>query len=139
VKKILETLRYRPLCGSGWRVLMVNECDRVALPVETIWLDALEHLPPTTVVIFTTNEPARLSQRFRNRCEEYAFQGGSDRLKPWIAALASRLWEREGKGPPPDLEGIGLPTLGDVGSMTASFRLALQQLQRQLRSSGQDG
>jgi hypothetical protein len=134
VKKILETFRYRPLCGSGWRVLMVNECDRMALPVETIWLDALEHLPPFTVVIFTTNEPARLSQRFRNRCEEYAFQGGSDQLKPWIAALGRRLWEREGKGSPPDLDGIGLPTLGDVGSMTASFRLAIQQLQRLLRA-----
>ena len=112
---------------------MVNECDRMALPVETIWLDALEHLPNMTVVIFTTNEPARLSQRFRNRCEEYAFQGGSERLQPWIAALARRLWEREGKGPPPDLDGMGLPTLGDLGSMTASFRLALQQLQRLLR------
>jgi hypothetical protein len=92
-------------------------------------------LPAQTIVIFTTNEPARLSQRFRNRCEEYAFQGGSDHLKPWIAALARRLWEREGKGPPPDLDGIGLPTLGDVGSMTASFRLAIQQLQRLLRSA----
>jgi ATPase family associated with various cellular activities (AAA) len=135
VRKILDLLRYRPLCGSGWRVLMVNECDRMALPVETIWLDALEHLPSMTVVIFTTNEPARLSQRFRNRCEEYAFQGGSDRLKPWIAALAQRLWEREGKGPPPDLDGIGLPTLGDVGSMTASFRLGVQRIQRLLRSA----
>jgi DNA polymerase III delta prime subunit len=100
VWKILDLLRYRPLRGSGWRVLMVNECDRMARPVETIWLDALEHLPPMTVVIFTTNEPTRLSQRFHNRCEEYAFQGGSERLKPWIAALARRLWEREGKGPP---------------------------------------
>jgi hypothetical protein len=139
VREILDLLRYRPLCGSGWRVLMVNECDRMALPVETIWLDALEHLPANTAVIFTTNEPARLSQRFRNRCEEYAFLGGSDRLKPWIAALARKLWDREGKGPPPDLDGIGLPTLGDVGSMTASFRLALQQLQRFVRSNGRDG
>jgi hypothetical protein len=34
----------------------------------------------------------------------------------------------------PDLDGLGMPTLGDAGSMTASFRLALQQLQRLLRS-----
>jgi hypothetical protein len=135
VRRLLDSLRYRPLCGSGWRVLMVNECDRMALPVETIWLDALEHLPPQTVVIFTTNEPARLSQRFRNRCEEYAFQGGSERLKPWIEALAQRLWEKEGVGPKPDLDGLGMPNLGDAGTMTASFRLALQQLQRLLRAS----
>jgi hypothetical protein len=134
VRKILDLLRYRPLCGSGWRVLMVNECDRMALPVETIWLDALEHLPNQTVMVFTTNDPSRLSQRFRNRCEEFAFQGGSEHLKPWIDALVHRLWEQEGIGPPPVLEGLGLPTLGDVGSMTASFRLALQQFQLLLRS-----
>ena len=51
VRKILDLLRYRPQCGSGWRVLMVNECHRMALPVETIWLDALEHLPAKSVVI----------------------------------------------------------------------------------------
>ncbi len=135
VRKVLDVLRYRPLCGSGWRVVMVNECDRMALPVETIWLDALEHLPPQTVVVFTTNEPARLSQRFRHRCEEYAFRGGSDRLRPYIDALARRLWEREGRGPLPDLDGLGMPTLGDAGSMAASFRLALQQLQRLFRSA----
>jgi hypothetical protein len=112
--------------------LKVNECDRMALPVEAIWLDALEHLAPTRAAIFTTKEPARLSQPFRNRCEEYAFQGGTNRLKPWIAALARRLREREGKGPPPDLDGIGLPTLSDVDGITASFRLAVQQLQRLL-------
>jgi hypothetical protein len=139
VRKILDLLRYRPLCGSGWRVLMVNECDRMALPVETIWLDALEHLPGDTVVVFTTNEPERLSQRFRNRCEEHAFVGGSDRLRPWIEALARQLWEREGVGPMPDLDGIGMPTLGEAGSMTASFRLALQQLQRLLRAGGRVG
>ena len=133
VRRVIDTLRYRPLCGSGWRVLMVNECDRMALPVETIWLDALEHLPAQAVVVFTTNEPSRLSQRFRNRCEEYAFAGGSERLQPWIQALARRLWEREGAGPVPDLDGLGMPTLGDTGSLTASFRLALQQLQQRLR------
>jgi hypothetical protein len=135
VRKVLDTLRYRPLCGSGWRVLMVNECDRMALPVETIWLDALEHLPRQTVVVFTTNEPERLNQRFRDRCEAMAFSGGSNHLKPWIDALVRQLWEREGAGPMPNLDGLGMPTLGDAGTMTASFRLALQQLQQLLRTN----
>ena len=59
--------------GSGWRVVVVNECDRMALPAETLWLDALERLPPRTVIVFTTNDPARLSRRFRDRCEQHRF------------------------------------------------------------------
>ena len=88
------------------------------------------------MVIFTTNEPTRLSQRFRDRCEEMPFRGGSDHLKPWFDALVRRLWEQEGRGPVPDLDGLGMPTLGDAGTMTASFRLAFQQLQRLLRTVG---
>src|SRR6185437_11909889 len=87
VKRLLELLRYRPLCGSGWKGVLVNECDRMALPAETLWLDALENLPPRTVVVFSTNDPGRLSRRFRDRCQEYAFGHDTERLGPWIRAL----------------------------------------------------
>jgi hypothetical protein len=134
VREVLRLLRYRPLVGSGWRVLIVNECDRMSLPAETIWLDGLEHLPPQTVVVFTTNDPQRLSRRFRDRCECFRFESATDRIAPWIQALARRVWEREvGHGEPPALESLGMPTLADPDSMHASFRLALQQLQRFIR------
>jgi hypothetical protein len=58
------------LFGSGWNVGIINEeSDRMALSVESVWLDALEHLPPKAVVVFTTNDPGRLSRRFRDGCE----------------------------------------------------------------------
>ncbi len=136
VRSVLQRLAYRPLMGSGWRVLIVNECDRMSLPAETIWLDALEHLPPSTVVVFTTNDPNRLSRRFRDRCEVFAFNCQTQQIVPWIRALARRVWENEGgAGECPGLETIGLPTLGDADSMHASFRLALQQLQKYVRQA----
>jgi hypothetical protein len=136
VRDKINLLRYRPLTGSGWRVLIANECDRMQRPAETIWLDALENLPPQTVVIFTTNEPQRLSQRFLGRCETYAFQSDKTAIRPWIHALAIRIWNLEvGPGSPPNLAKIGMPMLGDLESMHASFRLALQQLQPLVRSA----
>jgi hypothetical protein len=134
VRKLLDTLCYRPLVGSGWRVCIVNECDRMSQPAETIWLDALEHLPPQTVVIFTTNNLQKLSRRFRDRCEVFGFTCHRDTIGPWIRALAQRVWEQEGGvGECPGLESIGLPTLGDLDNFHPSFRLALQQLQRTIR------
>jgi hypothetical protein len=108
----------------------------MALPCESIWLDALEHLPPQTVVIFTTNDTGRLSRRFRDRCEGFHFEAQTDRIGPWVRALVQRVWEREvGGGECPILESAGMPTLGDSDSMHCSFRLALQQLQRHVRQA----
>ena len=49
------TLSFRPMLGSGWKVLVCNEADRMTTSAETIWLDALEGLPPKSVIVFTTN------------------------------------------------------------------------------------
>lgn len=136
VRDKVNLLRYRPLTGSGWRVLIANEADRMQRPAETIWLDVLENLPPKTVIIFTTNEPGRLSQRFIGRCETYAFESNKATIRPWIQALALRIWNREvGTGAPPNLSKIGMPTLGAIDTMHASFRLALQQLQPLIRAA----
>src|SRR5262249_8510788 len=120
---------------------IVNECDRMALPCETVWLDGLEKLPAMTVVLFSTNDKSRLSDRFRHRCEEVQFRSAHGHLKPWIKALAQRVWELEGGvGDCPGLDRLGVPTLGgpdgmpDYSAGSASFRLALQQLQPIIRA-----
>ncbi len=131
VKQVIRDLSYRPMFGSGWRVLICNECDRMSSQAEVIWLDVLEpeNLPPNSVIIFTTNEPGRLSQRFRDRCEVYAFESETDRLKPHIKALAKYVWKAEGcKGQPPQLDQLGMPTLAGEEGFHASFRLAMKQL-----------
>jgi hypothetical protein len=136
VKEWMRLLHYRPMFGSGWRVLIVNECDRMSSAAEVIWMDALEALPTSSVLVFTTNEPHRLSQRFRDRCETYAFESDTKRLKPHIRRLAVRVWQEEvGTGKCPSLDRIGMPTLCGEGSFHASFRLALQQLTRFVREA----
>jgi hypothetical protein len=136
VRQALDALRYRPLLGSGWRVLVCNEADRMSTAAETIWLDGLEHLPRDTTVVFTTNAPERLTQRFRDRCECYAFESDARRLRPALRAFARHVWKQEtGQDRCPHLDIIGMPTLGDPDAMFASFRLALRQLERYVREA----
>lgn len=138
VRRELAQLRLRPMFGTGWRVLVANEVDRQQLPVETIWLDALEHLGSSTVVVFTTNMPEKLSRRFKDRCEVYGFECDKKKLQPSIKRLAQRIWSAEvGKGKPPALDTLGMPTLLGPDSFHASFRLAIQQLSRFIREAQQ--
>lgn len=136
VRESVNSLRLGTLFGSGWKMLIANECDRMTPAAETIWLDALEHLPPRSVIIFTTNAPEKLTRRFRDRCESFHFQCDPDILGPDISRLARRIWrEKVGKGEPPQIESLGMPTLGDLESMHASFRLAVQQIGRLIREA----
>src|SRR5262249_27202965 len=73
---------------------------------------------------------------FRDRCEVYGFESDSAKLAPAIRRLAKRVWHREGcRGSPPQLDTLGMPTLGDPDAMHASFRLAMQQLTRLVREA----
>jgi len=136
VRSKMNALRLSTLWGSHWRVLIANEADRMTAGAETIFLDALEHLPSKVVVVFTTNEPERLSKRLRDRCEVYGFVSDPDQLAPALQAFAKRVWRGEGrKGAPPDLKTLGMPTLGSLDTMHASFRLAAQQIARHLREA----
>ena len=89
-----------PFSGSGWKVLIVNEADRMSVAAETIWLDRLESLPPKTVIIFTTNFPEKLSQRFRDRCTRLAFESDAQKLSDAARNLVKAIWQQEtGKAP----------------------------------------
>lgn len=95
VRRKLNSMSYRPFYGSGWKVLVVNECDRMNPQVETIWLDALEALPDSVTVVFTTNNAAALADRFVDRTEHVEFSSSIQSLRGAAAALASRIWQAE--------------------------------------------
>ena len=78
---------------------------------EGIWCDGLESLPPRTVIVFTTNEPEKLTPRFRERCEQFAFQSAaSDEIREAVRQLTRRICEAETGSPdtirPEALRGI---------------------------------
>jgi len=125
VRALLDTLSLCPFFGSGWRVAIVNECDRMSPAAETIWLDALENLPPRCTIIFTTNSVTNLSDRFRDRTEELCFTGDVTRLKDAIGALLKSIWLSETGQADAPLHKLGA---GMVRDGQVSIRRSIQAL-----------
>jgi len=126
IREITDRLRLRPMYGSGWRVLIVNECERMHPQAETIWLDRLENLPPKTVIVFTTNNLLRLSQRFRDRCVPMHFT--AERQVEAAAKLLARIWLRETGEENPWKQFRTLARRAEVEGGRMSFRRAVQLL-----------
>jgi replication factor C small subunit len=110
--------------AAGWKVLIVNECDRMSPAAETVWLDALEDIPPHTVIIFSTNYPDKLSDRFADRCETVRFESAWSKIKAAVQDHLRRVWQTEtGRVDDPPLRLCDV-----VENDRASFRRALQRL-----------
>lgn len=116
-----------PWHGSGWKVVIVNEADRMSGPVETVWLDRLEQLPKNVVVIFTTNHPEKLSARFIDRSTRLTFVSKSDALQSAAFHLAVRIWKAE-TGKKPDTRQLQEIIAATEQDGQISFRRLVQAL-----------
>jgi replication-associated recombination protein RarA len=132
VQDLLRSLCLLPLLGSGWRVVIINEADRMTRQAETIWLDGLERLPGRVCVVFTTNELGRLSDRMLSRCEVHEFAGNSEEFVEAIGEVVRNVWKSEtGKTIRRLPEGLGC---FETASGEYSMRLALQQIAKYSRN-----
>lgn len=136
VRDLLGRLHFVPFYGSGWRVCIINEADQMAPQAETVWLDALEHLPPRTCIVFTTNNPAKLSDRFKDRCQSLAFASKpSDAVRDAVRELVRRIC-REELG---DADAITAEQVADglVRDGAISYRRVVQNISRALHAARQ--
>jgi DNA polymerase III delta prime subunit len=131
VREMARRMWVTPLMGSGWKAIVCNECDRMARPAEMIWLDVLENLPRRTVVIFTTNDPSNLSQRFRDRCVRLAFESDVAKLRQPAEELFKAVWRRE-TGTPCRAAVAERIVDGAVEGGKLSFRRIMQATQQAL-------
>ncbi len=133
VEETLRLLRIRPMFGSGWKVAIINEADRMTPGAEAMWLDGLERLPSKTLVIFTSNNTDNFSSRFFSRCEQVAFTGEPGKINGEFTKFVKQVWKAEtGKSLRQIPEGLGI---FDMAGQTLSFRLALQQMAPYARSN----
>jgi DNA polymerase III delta prime subunit len=139
VRDIAARLRNIPFYGSGWKVIVCNEADRMSPQAEAVWLDVLEALPQKTVIVFTTNHLEKLSQRFRDRCERIKFTSDPNAIGPAIRDLVGMIWHAETGLSEfhPIAEEIAAAVVDDDGA--ASFRRAVQWVSRLVRDSAEIG
>jgi hypothetical protein len=132
VKEITNRLWNIPFHGSGWKILICEECEQCSGEADTVWRHFLEHMPAKCVCIFSTNEPEKLTQQFRERCNLWIeFETGYNGTTLCAAnGLINRIWTAERPGEPcpiaSDLPGALLP------KEQISFRRVVQAVQRRL-------
>ncbi len=91
-----NSMQFHTWSGSGWKALICNEADNMSDKAQFIFLDILEHLPPQTIVIFTTNNGEKLSRRFRERCECHEFKSAiNEVIEAEAQGLIDYLWQNE--------------------------------------------
>lgn len=138
VRECCERMWLSPMCGSGWKVFILNEAERMHLQAETIWLDRLENIPPRTVIVFTTNHSEKLSQRFRDRCVHLQFESDARRLQESVRVFVTKIWKAEtGKMPSAKLVEQIVASSTVVGRL--SYRRAVQLLQPHLPPKRESG
>jgi hypothetical protein len=133
VQSALSTVR-RVGVRDGWKVILCDEADMMSSKARCLWLSALEDLQRgeygKTVIVFTTNNPERFDDRFRDRCEVIEFESDAKALYLDAEKLLGDLWWEEGlPGVPPDLNTIkGLVVDGAI-----SFRRVVRFVETQSR------
>lgn len=132
VRETLRSLSLRPLFGSGWKVLIVNECDRMSEAVAYLWLDALENLPMRAVVVFTTNRVEKLPRRFVTRCERFTFKADVESVGLAAQARVNEVWRAEtGRNDAPNVAEID----GAIENGQVSIRACMQGLNGLVRKA----
>lgn len=71
VRQIAEKMATSCL-WSDWRVLVVNEADKMSPQAEVLLLTVLDELPERRACLFTSNlAPQQMSQRFQSRLQQF--------------------------------------------------------------------
>ncbi len=139
VRTQLDHLRVCASNSSGWKVLLVEEADRMSEQVGTIWLNALEkrNMPPRRLVIFTTNYPEKIKTRLADRCKRFMFDANPASVKEAADAYVRKIWcgETGQSKNAPDYEAIGDLTDSD-GNL--SFRRICTHMERILKKWRQE-
>lgn len=117
--------------NDGWKMVLCDEADKMTSKANGVWLSALEEICPKTVIVFTTNDPKKLGQRFIDRCEHIKFESDARTLMHDAQILFNRLWIAEGlHGCPPSVEKFWNDIV-DEG--TLSFRRVVRAVETEMR------
>jgi hypothetical protein len=75
VTALAQTSVYAPMLGSTYRVLILDEAQRLTSASQGTLLKYFEDAPPTTIWIICTTEPSKIAAALRRRCVSYHLKG----------------------------------------------------------------
>lgn len=127
VENVIDRASRRMLVRAGfsdWRMILVNEADRMPEKVEHLWLDPLDMPPEKLVFVFTSNKIDRFTERFKGRCLAVDFTQDHGTARRELEKHIAFIWHAEtGRTQAPTLKHLGM----EDGAV--DFRAALQRLQ----------
>ena len=92
-----RSLRLRPLMGTGWKVVLIEELEACASAQVTKFLKVAlepENLPPKTIVVATSNDSSRIEPALSQRFLWQMFDCGEDFREACMNRLAE-IWQKE--------------------------------------------
>jgi replication factor C small subunit len=92
-----QTFRLRPMSGSPWHVLLIEELELiVSRNVSAALKDELseQHMPPRLIVVATSNDASGLDEALLQRFEVFSFASGPTFAEACRERLAW-IWQRE--------------------------------------------
>lgn len=96
----MGSLRLRYGSSSGYRVLILEELERISPQCQVFLKTALEtQLPQSAIVVATSNDMSGLSKALRQRFKRYEFSGGEE-FSRCAAERIRRIWNAECPGLP---------------------------------------
>lgn len=127
VRELAETVRLASWRPNGWRVVIIDEADRMSEAAQVLWLSLLENLG-RCVVIFTSNEKSDFEPRFLSRLKvlHYTTQGMAPAGAAYLQSVAAR------EGFPLD-ERTATKLMREAGN---NLRAALQALELEAMVAG---
>jgi hypothetical protein len=112
-------------------VFIIDEADQMSAGAQIGFLSALDgtrHFANTVIFIFTTNDAAKLEERFRQRCQSFQFT--SVGIEHDLERRLLEIWNAEGRDP------ASTPDFADiVQNCNANVRVAFNWLERELLSA----
>lgn len=89
----LVTLAQQAPAGGKWRVILMEDADRMVERSSNLLLKAIEEPPPRTVWLLCTTQPGDVLPTIRSRCRHLSL------VTPSVEEVAQLLIEREGIAP----------------------------------------
>lgn len=136
VRSEIEHLHMTPMMGKGfqgggkWRMLVVDEADKMSRDVDTFWASVLESMPARSVIVFTTNHLEKFKERFEDRCDPIEFGADQDAVRFEVPGLIRWIWKQE-TGDDEWPEGLDLDTLARGDGL--SVRRVVRELEKMVR------